>query len=153
MPGLLTKTEESSTTPTSLRLAGSDNAIYTIDELIKQRASTFGDSTLLCFPKEGLTDYEEHSARAIDGYVDAAADALQRRGLEQAVGGTEHTKNSLLTATTGLIARSSADGCNTGSLVPGIHHYPAWTEQVGICRPSSFASARQSSDNVITGAS
>lgn len=86
MPGLLTKTEESSTT-TSLRLAGSDDAIYTIDELIKQRASTFGDSPLLCFPKEGLTDYEEHSARAIDRYVDAAADALQGRGLERAVGG------------------------------------------------------------------
>ncbi|RAR09693.1 acetyl-CoA synthetase-like protein [Stemphylium lycopersici] len=83
MPGLLTKTEESSTT-TSLRLAGSDDAIYTIDELIKQRASTFGDSPLLCFPKEGLTDYEEHSARAIDRYVDAAADALQGRGLERA---------------------------------------------------------------------
>ncbi|KAG9185968.1 hypothetical protein G6011_02524 [Alternaria panax] len=83
MPGLLTKTEERSATP-ALRLAGSDDAIYTIDELIKRRASEFGDLPLLCFPKEGLTDYEEHSAQAIDRYVDAAVDALQRRGLEPA---------------------------------------------------------------------
>ncbi|RYO53965.1 hypothetical protein AA0116_g10176 [Alternaria tenuissima] len=68
----------------ALRLAGSDDAIHTIDELIKRRASELGDSPLLCFPREGLTDYEDHSARAIDSYVDAAVDALQRRGLKPA---------------------------------------------------------------------
>ncbi|CAI9633410.1 unnamed protein product [Alternaria burnsii] len=83
MPGLLTKTKEHAITP-ALRLAGSDDAIHTIDELIKRRASELGDSPLLCFPREGLTDYEDHSARAIDSYVDAAVDALQRRGLKPA---------------------------------------------------------------------
>ncbi|KAJ5027549.1 hypothetical protein J3E71DRAFT_223889 [Bipolaris maydis] len=83
MPGLLKKTNEHAVTP-ALRLAGSDGAIHTIDELIKRRASELGDSPLLYFPREGLTDYEEHSARAIDGYVDAAVDALQRRGLKPA---------------------------------------------------------------------
>jgi hypothetical protein len=88
MPGLLMKAEEEhSTTPADLRLAGSDDAIYTIDELIKRRASEYEDSPLLCFPKESLTDYEEHSARAIDRFVDAAVGALQQRGLEPAVGG------------------------------------------------------------------
>ncbi|KAF1836439.1 acetyl-CoA synthetase-like protein [Decorospora gaudefroyi] len=82
MPSFLTTTDEPSTTPANIHLAGSNDTIYTIDELIKQRASVLGDSPLLCFPKDGLTDYEEHSARAIDGYVDAAVDALQGRGLE-----------------------------------------------------------------------
>ncbi|KAF1970887.1 acetyl-CoA synthetase-like protein [Bimuria novae-zelandiae CBS 107.79] len=82
MPGLLKKTEELSTA--KLRPAGSDDAIFTIDELIKRRASEFLDSPLLCFPREGITDYEEHSAQAIDRYVDAAVEALQRRGLEPA---------------------------------------------------------------------
>jgi hypothetical protein len=87
MPGLLTKTKEHAIRP-ALRLAGSDDAIHTIDELIKRRASELGDSPLLCFPREGLTDYEDHSAQAIDSYVDAAVDALQRRGLKPAVGGS-----------------------------------------------------------------
>jgi hypothetical protein len=89
MPGILTKTEERATMLANLRLAGSDDAIYTIDELIKRRASEYGDNPLLCFPREGPIDYEEHSARAIDRYVDAAVAALQRRGLGPAVGGNE----------------------------------------------------------------
>lgn len=56
--------------------------IWTIDELIKRRASELKNATLLAYPKEGLTDYEEHSALAIDRYVDAAVDALHQRGLQ-----------------------------------------------------------------------
>lgn len=63
-----------------------EDEIYTIDELIKRRASELQDSPLLGYPREGLTDYEEHSALALDRYVDAAADALQRRGLKPVVG-------------------------------------------------------------------
>ena len=62
-----------------------NDEIYTLDELIKRRALELRDSPLLGYPKEGLTDYEEHSASALDRYVDAAADALQRRGLKPVV--------------------------------------------------------------------
>lgn len=62
------------------------DAIDTIDELIKQRAAELGDTVLIGYPKAGVTDYEEHSAKAIDRYADAAAQALQHRGLAQVVG-------------------------------------------------------------------
>ncbi|KAH7402810.1 hypothetical protein BKA66DRAFT_604348 [Pyrenochaeta sp. MPI-SDFR-AT-0127] len=66
---------------TKLLPTRNDDEIYTIDELIKRRASELRDSPLLGYPREGLIDYEEHSASALDRYVDAAAAALQRRGL------------------------------------------------------------------------
>lgn len=71
-----------------LVVGGSNDDILTIDELIRRRASELQKSPLLCYPKESLTDYEEHSAEAIDRYVDAAVATLQRRGLQPAVGGT-----------------------------------------------------------------
>jgi hypothetical protein len=69
---------------------GGNDDIFTIDELIKRRASELRGLPLLCYPKSGLTDHEEHSAEAIDRYVDSAAAELQRRGLRPAVGGTLH---------------------------------------------------------------
>lgn len=62
----------------------SGGEIYTIDELIKRRASELQDATLLAYPKEGLIDYEEHSAIAVDKYVDAAVQTLLQRGLKPA---------------------------------------------------------------------
>ncbi|CAO2652055.1 Nn.00g003380.m01.CDS01 [Neocucurbitaria sp. VM-36] len=73
------------TTATGLRttqIPSQNDEIWTIDELIKRRASELKAAPLLAYPRGGLTDYEEHSALAIDRYVDAAADALQRRGLQ-----------------------------------------------------------------------
>lgn len=78
-----TVTEED--TATKLPSVRDENAIYTIDELIKRRASELRDSILLGYPREGLIDYEEHSALALDKYADAAAEALQRRGLQPVV--------------------------------------------------------------------
>lgn len=66
-------------------LTDSKDAIYTMDELIKRRAAEMKGLPLLCFPNKSLTDHEEHSAKSIDRYIDAAVDALQRRGLEPAV--------------------------------------------------------------------
>ncbi|KAF2438847.1 acetyl-CoA synthetase-like protein [Karstenula rhodostoma CBS 690.94] len=63
---------------------GSNDDILTIDELIKRRAAELQKAPLLCYPREGLTDHEEHSAEAIDRYVDAAVAALQQRGLQPA---------------------------------------------------------------------
>jgi hypothetical protein len=78
-----TITEEQTTA--KLLSTRDDDEIHTIDELIKRRALELRDSPLLGYPKEGLIDYEEHSASALDRYVDAAAAALQRRGLRPVV--------------------------------------------------------------------
>lgn len=77
-----TATEER---PTRTLLPTHDAEIYTIDELIKRRASELRDSPLIGYPREGVTDYEDHSASAINKYADAAAEALQRRGLKKVV--------------------------------------------------------------------
>lgn len=53
----------------------SNDDIFTIDQLVKRRAAELRKSPLLCYPIEGLADYEEHSADAIDRYVDAAVGA------------------------------------------------------------------------------
>ena len=59
----------------------SNDRIHTLDELIKRRVSELGDSPLIGYPKEGIADFEEHSARAVDRYVDACAVRLQELGL------------------------------------------------------------------------
>ncbi|KAF6799434.1 nrps-like enzyme [Colletotrichum sojae] len=70
-------------TTTTLRGRGLEleKPIYTIDELVKRRALELGDAPLINYPKEGLLDFEEHGARAIDIYVDAAVQKLQELGL------------------------------------------------------------------------
>ncbi|KAH8880787.1 acetyl-CoA synthetase-like protein [Thozetella sp. PMI_491] len=55
--------------------------IYTIDQLIKRRAEELQDAPLLGYPRHGVVDFEEHSARAVDRYVDAAVAKLQSLGL------------------------------------------------------------------------
>jgi hypothetical protein len=64
-------------------IAGDD--IHTIDELIRCRAQELGNTTLIGYPRESVADYEEHSAHAIDRYVDAAVEILQHRGLPPVV--------------------------------------------------------------------
>jgi len=83
-----TVTEEKTTT--KLLSTRDEDEIYTIDELIKRRALELRDSPIFGYPREGLIDYEEHSASALDKYVDAAAYALQRRGLIPVVSATVH---------------------------------------------------------------
>lgn len=75
-----------------------DDVIFTIDELIKRRALELQDLPLLGYPREGLADHEEHSAEAVDKYVDAAVQCLRQRGLEPAVRitGTGKRKTSLI---------------------------------------------------------
>lgn len=82
MSQTFTATEE---LPARTFLLPSDGEIYTIDELIRRRAAELKDSPLIGYPNEGVTDYEDHSAVAVDKYADAAAAALQRRGLKKVV--------------------------------------------------------------------
>ncbi|KAF1922747.1 acetyl-CoA synthetase-like protein [Didymella exigua CBS 183.55] len=69
--------------PTRTLIPTSDAEISTIDELIRRRAAELADAPLIGYPNEGVTDYEDHSALAVNKYADAAAEALQRRGLKQ----------------------------------------------------------------------
>ncbi|KAJ0299763.1 hypothetical protein COL516b_008880 [Colletotrichum fioriniae] len=64
-----------------LKVSAQDRPFFTIDELIKKRVLELGDAPLLGYPNEGLLDFEEHSARAVDRYVDAAVQRLQQLGL------------------------------------------------------------------------
>jgi hypothetical protein len=59
--------------------------LYTIDDLIRSHAAEPEDFTLIGAPVSGLVDFEEHSARDIDAYTDAAVARLQHMGLEPAV--------------------------------------------------------------------
>lgn len=59
--------------------------LYTVDELVKRRASELGDAPLLGYPAAGVDDFVEHSARAVDKYVDAAVVELRKLGLNPVV--------------------------------------------------------------------
>ncbi|KAJ4323817.1 hypothetical protein N0V84_004163 [Fusarium piperis] len=56
--------------------------MFTLDEMIKRRASELRDAPLFGFPEAGVDDYKEHSAIAIDRYADAAVARLQKLGLK-----------------------------------------------------------------------
>ncbi|KAH7139904.1 hypothetical protein B0J13DRAFT_478253 [Dactylonectria estremocensis] len=58
-----------------------ETKLHTLDELLKSRALVLGDSTLLGCPAAGVDDFEEHGARAVDKYVDAAVVKLREMGL------------------------------------------------------------------------
>lgn len=66
-----------------LRLKSHDS-LSTIDDLIKSHASESEDFPLVAAPVSGVIDFEEHSARDIDRYVDAAAQCLLSKGLPPA---------------------------------------------------------------------
>lgn len=59
--------------------------IPTIDELIKRRAVELHDAPLIGYPRQGTVDFEEHGARAIDRYADAAVVKLQHLGFKAVV--------------------------------------------------------------------
>ncbi|KAJ3557841.1 hypothetical protein NPX13_g9845 [Xylaria arbuscula] len=68
-------------TEVSQPLVDSNRPIFTLDELIRRRASEMGEAPLIAYPNHSLLDFEEHSARSVDRYVDAAAEKLQQLGL------------------------------------------------------------------------
>ncbi|KAI0555422.1 hypothetical protein F4679DRAFT_523715 [Xylaria curta] len=73
--------EEGASAEVARPLVNPKRPILTLDELIRSRASEMGDSPLIGYPNHSLLDFEEHSARSIDRYVDAAAEKLQQLGL------------------------------------------------------------------------
>ena len=62
-----------------------ETKLHTLDELLKSRAFVLGDSTLFGCPATGVDDFEEHGARDVDKYVDAAVAKLRDLGLSPVV--------------------------------------------------------------------
>lgn len=58
---------------------------FTIDGLLKSHASEPEDPPLIGYPASGLTDFEEHTAKHLDKFTDAAVARYIGLGLKPAV--------------------------------------------------------------------
>lgn len=57
----------------------------TIDGLLRSHASEVTEIPLVGYPATGVDDFEVHTAKALDKYVDAACQWYQQQGLAPAV--------------------------------------------------------------------
>ena len=57
----------------------------TIDGMLKSHAAQSEQKPLICYPENGVSDFEEHTAADIDEYTNAAVEFYIRNGLEPAV--------------------------------------------------------------------
>lgn len=94
--------------------------VLTLDELIRQRAIELGDAPLLGYPKTSILDFEEHSARALDRYSDAAVEKLQALGLAPVVGCNYLAKHAQLEMAPTLINLSPDPQDGSTDKPPGI---------------------------------
>jgi hypothetical protein len=64
-----------------------EKPLYTLDELIRQRALDDDQSPLIAYPKTrlGIDDYELFSGKELNGLIDGAAKALMQAGIEPVV--------------------------------------------------------------------
>ncbi|CAK4023577.1 Male sterility, NAD-binding [Lecanosticta acicola] len=76
--------------PFTLKLAHHDASYLpterfkTIDGLLKSHAAEPEQTPLICYPKNGASDYEEHTGADLDRFTDAAVQYYIRNGLEPA---------------------------------------------------------------------
>ena len=81
----------STTTPDPLRLSNDHSQFVpiekylTIDGLLKSHALEPAEPPLICYPAKGVSDYEEHTAKVLDRFTDAAVARYIELGLEPAV--------------------------------------------------------------------
>ena len=57
----------------------------TIDGLLRSHAAEADQKPLVCYPHSGVSDFEEHTAKDLDRYVDLAVQFYIRNGLKPAV--------------------------------------------------------------------
>ena len=57
----------------------------TIDSLLRSHAAETEQKPLICYPATGVSDFEEHTAAAIDRYTDLAVQHYIENGLQPAV--------------------------------------------------------------------
>ncbi|KAK0934485.1 hypothetical protein LTR29_013955 [Friedmanniomyces endolithicus] len=56
----------------------------TLDGLLQSHAAELNQKPLICYPKTGVDDFEEHTAVALDRYTDAAVNFYIQQGLNHA---------------------------------------------------------------------
>lgn len=61
------------------------NRFMTLDGLLKSHAAEPEQKPLICYPKLGAADFEEHSATDIDRFTDSAVEYYLANGLQPAV--------------------------------------------------------------------
>lgn len=62
----------------------------TIDGLLRSHAAEPDQTPLVCYPYQGVSDFEEHTAKDIERYTNLAVQFYLRYGLEPAVGPFVH---------------------------------------------------------------
>ena len=65
--------------------APSPNKYFTIDGLLKSHATDPSDPILIGYPKKGVSDFEEYTAKDLDKFTDVAVAKYISRGLAPAV--------------------------------------------------------------------
>ena len=58
---------------------------HTIDGLLKSHAAESDQKPLMCYPKSGVSDFEEYTAKAIDEFVNSAVQYYIENGIQSAV--------------------------------------------------------------------
>lgn len=82
----------------SLKLAHHDASYLpiarfnTIDGVVKSHAAEPEQTPLICYPKNGASDYEEHTGKDLDRFIDAAVQHYIRNGLAPAVSRTSDSQ-------------------------------------------------------------
>jgi hypothetical protein len=63
-------------------------ALFTYDQMIRQRAIDIDQTPLIAYPKSqyGVADYEAITGEQLNRFVDGGAKALMKAGLEPVVG-------------------------------------------------------------------
>lgn len=62
-----------------------ENPFRTIDELLKSHASEPRDISVVGYPAFGVADFEEHTAKDLDKFADAAVARFVKLGIKPAV--------------------------------------------------------------------
>ena len=62
-----------------------ENKLYMVDDVLRERATERDQGPLFAYPKKGLVDYEHFTAQDLDRFVDTAAKKLINHGLQPVV--------------------------------------------------------------------
>lgn len=57
----------------------------TVDGMLRSHAAESNQTPLVCYPYQGVSDFEEHTAKEIERYTNLAVQFYLRNGLQPAV--------------------------------------------------------------------
>lgn len=58
----------------------------TVDGMLRSHAAETDQKPLVCYPYQGVSDFEDHTAKDIERYTNLAVQFYMRNGLQPAVG-------------------------------------------------------------------